>query len=134
MSRGFTLVIPGPVPSKANTYRRAANGGLYADPAVQAFAGTVYLVMQVARITPLTGDVAVEVTLYPPNNRGDLAGCEKALLDALQDWRYGPKRKRFRLAYGCYHDDRQVKRLVLQHGGVDKQNPRAEVTITPLDQ
>lgn len=134
--KAIALTIRGAVPSKANRYRRGKNGGLYSPADVKVFADRVLFEMMRLKIRPLDGDVEVSVKLYPRTARPDLTGCEKALLDAMQDWRYvNVDGRRTKLAYfhGCYHDDKQVKRLVLEHCGVDKSNPRVEVVVTPLE-
>lgn len=61
-------------------------------------------------------DVQVEINIYYASRRPDLD--ESLILDALQG--------------KAYRNDRQVKRKVIEWG-LDRENPRAEIRITPLD-
>jgi len=65
----------------------------------------------------IDGDLAVSVTLYPPDRRArDVDNYCKALLDALTK-------------AGVWHDDSQLSRLVVERMAADPARPRAEVII-----
>ena len=69
-------------------------------------------ILAAMNIEPLTGPLAVDVEVFPPDNRRrDLDNCLKSLLDALEK-------------AGAYHDDSQIvdlrarKRNVVPAGSV----------------
>lgn len=137
----ITLTVSGWAPSKSNSYR-IANGRMFkgspgrAGNAVAEFEVSALRTMLENCIKPLEGWVAVEAMVYPPNLRSDIPGCEKVLLDSLQNWRWGKEgKRRVRVpnikGYGCYADDKQVRRFVVDFGGVDAANPRIEIIVTP---
>lgn len=151
-SRTVRLTIPGWAPSKSNSYRigRRADGtpvivkgggsGRNHDKgnALAEFEQAALAAVLTNRVEPFEDFVSVEATVYPPNMRCDIPGCEKVLLDSLQNWRMGKgKSKRRRVVniggYGCYLNDSQVKRFLVEFGGVDKVNPRIVVTIKPWE-
>lgn len=70
-----------------------------------------------ARVQPISGPVAVTVSVYRPAKRGDLDNTLKVLLDSLKGF--------------AFHDDAQVVELHASRGD-DKVNPRAVVTIEPV--
>ena len=59
------------------------------------------------------------IVFFPDRRRCDISNRIKALEDGITK-------------AGIWQDDSQVKRLVVEHGGVDKACPRVEVTITAL--
>ena len=61
----------------------------------------------------IAGDVAVTITIYYASRRPDLD--ESVILDAMQDL--------------VYANDRQVKEKHVFWGGIDKDNPRAEIEV-----
>ena len=61
-------------------------------------------------------DVEVEMTVYYASRRPDLD--ESVILDAMQGF--------------IYKNDRQVKRKIIQWG-LDKENPRAEITVRLME-
>jgi len=63
----------------------------------------------------IEGDVQVELTIYYASRRPDLD--ESVILDCMQGF--------------IYKNDRQVK-LKLVRWGLDKENPRSEITVQPL--
>lgn len=65
---------------------------------------------------PLIGDVSVTMTIWYASRRPDLD--ESLILDLLQDV--------------AYLNDRQVKEKHIFWGGVDKENPRCEITVAQL--
>lgn len=75
------------------------------------------------------GPVRFTATLFYESERSDLD--ESLLLDCLQD-RYAVKDgKRVLVQSGVYANDRQVRERHIFHG-IDKRNPRAEITIEPM--
>lgn len=61
--------------------------------------------------------VAVSIRAYVPDaRRRDLDNLLKATLDALG-------------AARVYEDDSQVRRLLVEHAGIDRANPRLEITL-----
>lgn len=129
MMEQLVITVPGSVPSKGNLYRVSRRGGLYSTGEVHDFSALVARVMIDAALVPLKGDVDVTVWVYSANDRRDIAGCEKALLDALQNWRRGSRGKRIPIRHGCYQNDKQVRRFLVEWGGIDKKNPRCEVIV-----
>jgi len=63
----------------------------------------------------MTGDVYVEITIWYASRRPDLD--ESVILDAMQGL--------------IYENDRQVKEKHVFHR-LDKDNPRAQITVRPL--
>lgn len=137
--RIIRLVIPGWAPSKSNSYRIARGRLIKGSPgragtAVQDFELATLTTMCMARVEPFEGPVSVEAMVFPPNMRSDIPGVEKLLLDAMQNWRWGKVRgARKRIVnvggYGCYLNDAQVRRFLVDFGGVDKVSPRIVVRI-----
>ena len=64
----------------------------------------------------LEGDVRVTMTIFYRTRRPDLA--ESVILDCLEGY--------------AYKNDRQVKEKHIYHG-LDKENPRAEITVEPIE-
>ena len=64
----------------------------------------------------LEGDVRVTMTIYYRTRRPDLD--ESVILDCLEGY--------------AYKNDRQVKEKHIYHG-LDKENPRAEITVEPIE-
>lgn len=58
------------------------------------------------------------VAFMPDNRRRDIDNLWKAAGDALQACR-------------VVEDDSQIVRLLIEHGGIDRERPRLEVTIEP---
>lgn len=83
----------------------------------------------------LEGPIAVTMRLWYASERPDLDAS--IVLDVLQDrWQRRSERElRFvgpqLLQSGVYRNDRQVRELHLFHG-IDRANPRSEITIQPL--
>lgn len=63
------------------------------------------------------GDVSVYIRAYMPDaRRRDIDNLNKMALDAMT-------------AGGVWRDDSQVKRLTIEHCGIDRENPRLEVEV-----
>jgi len=64
----------------------------------------------------ITGDVSITIKIYYRSRRPDLD--ESLILDVMQGF--------------VYKNDRQVKEKHVYWGGVDKENPRAEISVRHL--
>lgn len=67
-------------------------------------------------------DEPVSVTMrcfFPDRRKRDAPNTAKLVLDAAQGW--------------IYEDDSQVHRLTVERAGVDSEDPRIEVTVTPME-
>ncbi|MCH5374817.1 MAG: RusA family crossover junction endodeoxyribonuclease [Planctomycetes bacterium] len=72
------------------------------------------------RQKPFEGPVEmVGVCWFPDRRRRDIHNYIQAIADGLEGI--------------CYANDNQVKRLVWEFGGVDKDEPRIEITVTPTE-
>ncbi|ECE0793449.1 RusA family crossover junction endodeoxyribonuclease [Salmonella enterica subsp. diarizonae serovar 58:r:z53] len=114
-----------PFPPSVNTYWRSPNKGPLKGCHLVSARGRKYqsdacaaVIEQLRRLPkPSTALAAVEITLYPPDNRiRDLDNYNKALFDALTH-------------AGVWEDDSQVKRMVVEWGPVIPKG-RVEITIT----
>lgn len=81
----------------------------------------------------LTGPVYVQMRIYYASERPDLD--ESVVLDVMQD-RYatigkGESARRELVQKGVYINDRQVRKKLVEHF-IDRANPRAEITIEPM--
>lgn len=107
------FVIPVP-PSLNNRFQPNKRTAFKLNQAVNDYKDTVALLAISHQFTPLTGKLFAQVDIFRTADRGDADNYEKALWDSLQGI--------------LYHNDNQIKRhLITVH--VDKQNPRAEVSI-----
>lgn len=114
-----------PFPPSVNAYWRAPNKGPLKGRHLISAAGRKFksavcaaIFGQLRRLPkPSTELAAVEITLYPPDNRRrDIDNYNKALLDSLTH-------------AGVWEDDRQVKRMLVEWGPVVK-GGRVEISIT----
>lgn len=114
------VVIPGKPVSTNQTYRTGKAGHWFKSEASVAWQNLVTLcasrAMQDAKREPFACPVEVAITFYFADERPDLDGPIKGLLDRLQ-----PR---------VYRNDRQVRRLVVDRK-VDKTSPRTEVHVRP---
>jgi len=122
----MTLILP--FPPSVNTYWRAPNKGPLKGRHLISAAGRKYqsaacaaIIEQLRRLPkPSTALAAVEITLFPPDERRrDIDNYCKALLDSLTH-------------AGVWEDDRQVKRMLIEWGPVVKRG-RVEITITRFE-
>jgi Holliday junction resolvase RusA-like endonuclease len=115
----LSFKIFGEPASKANSRRIVRYGGMsrmiksakalnYVDVFKQQVSSSYH--------EPLVGDVSVTMTIWYASRRPDLD--ESLILDLLQDV--------------AYLNDRQVKEKHIYWGGVDKENPRCEITVAQL--
>jgi Holliday junction resolvase RusA-like endonuclease len=90
-----------PYPPSINHYWRRVGFRTLISREGRRFRERVMAILAARRVNPLAGPLAVEVDVYPPDNRRrDIDNVQKALLDALQ---HG----------GAYGDDSQVVRLAI---------------------
>jgi crossover junction endodeoxyribonuclease RusA len=88
-----------PYPPSINHYWRRVGARTLISREGRRFRQRVIAVLVGRRVEPLIGPLAVEVDVYPPDNRRrDLDNVQKSLLDALQ---HG----------GAYLDDGQIVHL-----------------------
>jgi crossover junction endodeoxyribonuclease RusA len=111
----ITFTIPHrPLPKQRP---RVANGHAYTPRKTKDYEDLVAWYARMACKEPLSGDVAVCITLYYKGKRyGDLDNCAKSLTDAMNGI--------------CYHDDKQIAHMTIQRRQGEE---RAEVTICALD-
>jgi crossover junction endodeoxyribonuclease RusA len=115
----FTL----PYPPSVNTYYRAINRGKFATNIMSA-EGREYKAIATAKaIQQATGkhsnDVGVTLRLFRPRRAGDIDNRLKPVLDALNGI--------------AYDDDSQIAELHAYRRD-DKNNPRVEVEVKPVDE
>lgn len=117
-----------PFPPSVNTYWRAPNKGPLKGRHMISEAGRRFqsdacaaIIEQLRRLPKPSGSLcAVEILLYPPDNRRrDIDNYTKGLFDALTH-------------AGVWEDDSQVKRMLVEWGPVVPKG-KVEMTITPLD-
>jgi Holliday junction resolvase RusA-like endonuclease len=95
-----------PYPPSVNHYFRMVGRRVLISREGRAFRGRVCSILAALGVRPLSGPLALEIEVYPPDNRRrDIDNVQKALLDALQ---HG----------GAYRDDSQVVRLAIEKRGV----------------
>lgn len=143
---GFAAVrftILGQPYSKANGRRLVTRGTRMAS--VKSKNALGYEADALRQIPPharqrMTGPLSVTITIYYASERPDLD--ESLILDVLQD-RWAPEirdkatgavmRARTLVQAGVYRNDRQVRERHVYHG-IDRKNPRAEITVLPLEE
>ena len=78
-----------PLPPSANVYWRWTKTGVYVSAKAKHYKEMIYWLAKEAQIgEPLTGAVAVTITVYRPQRRGDLDNRLKVLIDALRGIAY----------------------------------------------
>lgn len=91
-----------PYPPSVNHYWRRVGARTLISRGGRAFRQAVCTILAAAKVRPLDGALAVEIDVFPPDNRRrDLDNTLKGLLDALA---HG----------GAYHDDSQIARLAVE--------------------
>jgi hypothetical protein len=112
------FIIHGEPASKANSRKIVRIGGktrsIKSDKA-RGYVTDAGYQLNALKLTPIDGDVFVVMKIYYASRRPDLD--ESVILDVLQGH--------------AYHNDRQVKMRFVEWG-IDKENPRAEITVVPL--
>ena len=134
----FSFTILGQPCSKGNSYHIVTLGkrpAIVKSKEALAYVRSALLQIPPAFRLRLEGPVAVTMRLWYASERPDLDAS--IVLDVLQD-RWSPAGtarqmgiERVLLQSGVYRNDRQVRELHLHHG-IDRANPRAEITIQPL--
>ena len=109
-----------PYPPSVNHYFRMVGRRVLISREGRAFRRRVCSILAALGVRPLSGRLALEIEVYPPDNRRrDVDNVLKSTLDALQ---HG----------GAYRDDSQVVRLA-----IEKRQPvaggRTLVRIGPLE-
>jgi Holliday junction resolvase RusA-like endonuclease len=90
-----------PYPPSINHYWRRVGARTLISREGRRFRRRVVAILAARRVEPLTGPLAVEVEVHPPDDRRrDVDNVQKSLLDALQ---HG----------GAYADDSQIVRLAI---------------------
>lgn len=98
----MTLEVVLPYPPSVNHYWRMFRGRMVISREGRAFRERVCSVLAAAGVKPMSGALAVEMDLYPPDRRRrDIDNGLKACLDGLQ---HG----------GAYEDDSQITLLVVR--------------------
>jgi|SRR6056300_1064536 Holliday junction resolvase RusA-like endonuclease len=114
-----SMVILGEPCSKANSRRlvKSKSGRPMFIKSSKALAYVKSFEKQCAKSdTLIEEDVSVSITIYYASRRPDLD--ESLILDCMQGL--------------IYKNDRQVKEKHIYWGGVDKDNPRAEISVEHL--
>lgn len=128
----MNITIPGPIPSKKNSLRRIMRGSqVFTVPssnferwnkmAFDKLSKTAGLVVANPKQTQPGLNPQSKVTIifyFPDKRRRDLTNGAESIMDLLVD-------------LGVLYDDcwQAVPELLLQSGGIDRERPRAEVTI-----
>jgi crossover junction endodeoxyribonuclease RusA len=108
-----TLVLPYP-PANNHYYRAVPGRGVLLSAEARRYKEEAGMVALAAGVRPVDGPVALLLTFYRPEKRGDLDGRFKGLLDALNGI--------------AYRDDSQVVELHAYRRD-DAANPRVEVQV-----
>lgn len=114
-----SIVLTLPVPPSANRYWRHVVIGGHARVLVsreaRIYKGAVREVRLLLGLRPLLGPVVLTVTVFRPQNRGDLGNYEKVLSDALEGV--------------AFENDSQI---VESHWflDTDRKNPRVQVEVS----
>jgi len=91
-----------PFPPSVNHYYRRVGSKTLVSREGRAFRSRVCSILAALGLRPLRGPLALEIDVYPPDNRRrDIDNVQKALLDALQ---HG----------GAYRDDSHIIRLTIE--------------------
>jgi Holliday junction resolvase RusA-like endonuclease len=115
-------VIFGLPPSKSNQYwiLKGKDGKpfLGKSPAVDKYESDFYIQCNKYRKANIDGYFELAMDVYYPNQRSDLDGCLKVIMDCLQKC-------------GAIKNDNKCVRLEINKF-LDKSNPRIEFTLTPI--
>lgn len=120
MSQPITLTLPYP-PATNNLYfsfvTKARKIIRVPTDRAKEFKRQVERICLASRIQPFVGEVGVELRVYRPRRIGDLDGTFKVVFDSMKGF--------------AFNDDKQIVRINAERFE-DKDNPRVEVTITPV--
>lgn len=113
-------VVVLPYPPTVNTYWRQFRGRTLLSAKGRAYREAVHAACMGQAVKPVDGRLAVHIVAWMPDNRvRDVDNITKACLDGLAHAR-------------VYEDDGQIDDLRITRAGVEKANPRVEVSITRL--
>lgn len=116
----YKFTILGDVPSKANSYKIINIGGhasLSKTPKLKEFEKSFFLQCPYRGLN-ITSFFKIRFDVFYANNRKDLDGSFKILLDSLQQC-------------NVIKNDRECVEIYARKM-IDKQNPRIEIEITPI--
>ena len=115
------MVIKGDVPSKANSYKIITIGGhasLSKTKVLKEYEKSLYLQCPYRGLN-ITTFFTIDMDVYYANNRKDLDGSFKILLDSLQQC-------------GVIKNDRECVEIHARKL-IDKNDPRVEITIRTIE-
>lgn len=93
--------------AEGRAYRKAVQDCLWGSPYPDGF---------------MAGDLSVSIVAHLPDaRRRDVDNLLKAALDGLTH-------------AGLWADDSQIKRLTIERAGIDRDRPRLEVTVNPVEE
>jgi Holliday junction resolvase RusA-like endonuclease len=128
------FVVPGK-PIGVNELYRRARRGLRKTDAAAAYVIQIAAHGQQARrragVETFRGPVNVELRIFFADERPDLDGPVKLILDALQASRAHHNAAHRRVGAGIIENDRQVQRYTVARG-TDRAEPRVEIAVTEL--
>jgi crossover junction endodeoxyribonuclease RusA len=112
-----------PYPPTVNTYWRNVKGRTVLSAKGRAYkANPLYVVAFQLDERPIYGRLSVDAVAYMPDARTrDLDNIWKPMLDYLTH-------------HGVFRDDSDIDDLRIRRGGIDKANPRVELTITKIEE
>lgn len=131
----ISFTILGQPPAHKNGYRIVKMGervGIVKSKEAIDYVQTALMQIPPVFRLRLEGPVFARIVIWYASERPDLD--ESLVLDILQDrWApaHGALGKRELVQAGVYRNDRQVRDKHITHG-IDRRNPRAEITIQPL--
>jgi Holliday junction resolvase RusA-like endonuclease len=112
-SEDIVLILP--YPPSANRYWRVFRGRVCVSQEARDYKKAVGQISLAIGCKPFECEVCCRVDVFRPQKRGDLDNTLKVLLDSLRGI--------------AYKDDKQVAEIHLFRNE-DKENPRAEITIS----
>ena len=112
----MTLILP--FPPSVNRIWRTVQGRIILSAVGRKYRQDVAVAVHQSNVVPFGANrIDVLIELYEPDRRRrDIDNVPKALFDALQ-------------AARVFDDDSQVDMMLVARRGVDRANPRVEVTI-----
>lgn len=118
--KGVTLTIPFKYLKPDNQKYGVIRGRMLLRAEYRAAKDTIQHIARRAMqdAGPTEGTVALHAKLYMPDaRRRDATNYAKLLNDSMQG--------------AVYLDDTQIKSATYENAGIDRENPRCEITITP---
>lgn len=112
------MILTLPYPPSVNTYWRTFRGRMLISKAGRDYRSGVMSAALSERWEGLGVDLlSVTIRAYMPDaRRRDIDNAFKAPLDALAH-------------AGVYADDSQIRRLSIEHCGIDRERPRLEISL-----